>query len=241
MNSVINRRALITGASSGIGKATALAFADARFDLILVSRSPEKLVQVAQETTQRGINVETFALDLSRVSDVRSKMEAIAHSAGQIDVLVNNAGMGYTGSLQETSLVDWQHVMDLNLTSVLQCIQAVLPGMRDRQHGTIINVSSIAAHSAFPDWGAYSASKAGLVALSKTLAAEERSNGIRVVIISPGAVDTPIWDTDTVHTDFNRSQMLSPDCVAQSILHTACLPHQAVIEELTIMPSAGAL
>ncbi len=241
MSPLINRRAIITGASSGIGKATAIAFAQAGFDLVLVSRSQDKLQQLAQEMAQVEVDVQLFPLDLAQVNDVCSKIRAIADAVGAVDVLINNAGIGYTGKLHETSLADWQHVMSLNLTSVFQCIQGVLPGMRDRQEGMIINIASIAAHSAFPGWGAYNVSKAGLVALSKTLAAEERSNGIRVVTVYPGAVNTPLWDTDTVQADFNRSNMLTPDTVAQSILHTALLPSGAVIEELTLVPSGGSL
>jgi short-subunit dehydrogenase len=236
----LNRYALITGASSGIGKATALAFAKHGLNLILLGRSQERLEAVAQEANQTGVTVKTLALDLSEVEQVRSKIESAIQGLA-VDVLVNNAGMGYTGDLFSTSLQDWQRVMDLNLTSVFQCIQAVLPGMRDRQQGIIINVASIAAHNAFAGWGAYSVSKAALVSLSKILAAEERAHGIRVTIVTPGSVNTPIWDTDTVHADFDRTQMLTPDIVAQSIVHTALLPSQAVIDELILMPSAGAL
>jgi short-subunit dehydrogenase len=105
----------------------------------------------------------------------------------------------------------------------------------------IINVASIAGLQPFPTWGAYNVSKAGLIALSKTLAAEYRDRGIRVVTISPGAVNTSLWDTDTVQVDLNRSAMLTPEIVAQSILHTALLPEQAVIESVTLMPSSGTL
>ncbi|NEQ32551.1 MAG: SDR family NAD(P)-dependent oxidoreductase, partial [Leptolyngbya sp. SIO4C5] len=125
--------------------------------------------------------------------------------------------------------------------SAFQCVQAVLPGMRDRQRGLIINVASVAADQAFPDWGAYSVSKAGIVALSKVLAVEERAHGIRVATISPGAVNTEIWDTETVNADFNRDAMLSPETVADAILQTALLPESAVIDKLTLMPSGGAL
>lgn len=230
--------ALITGASSGIGRATAVAFAKAGIDLVLISRSPEGLESVALEVAHTGVKVQTHPLDLSIV-------DRVAHEVGQIaaelpiDLLVNSAGIAYTGDLRNTSLHDWQRVLDLNLTSAFQCIQSVLPGMRDRQRGTIINVASIAARNAFPGWGAYSVSKAGLVSLSKVLAAEERSHGIRVVVITPGAVNTPLWET--IQEDFDRTQMLTPDIVAQSILHTALLPPQAVVDELIVMPSAGAL
>jgi short-subunit dehydrogenase len=239
MTSQIERRALITGASSGIGKATAFAFARAGIHLALVSRNQSKLEAVARELVDSGVEVKLFPLDLSHVNQVREKIEAIATAFGSIDILVNCAGMGYTGSLIDTTLQDWQRVIDLNLTSVFQCIQGVLPGMRQRQKGTIVNVSSVAGHQVFPEWGAYCVSKFGLVALSKTLAVEERPHGIRVVNLSPGAVNTSIWDTDTVHADFDRSRMLTPETVAESILHAVLLPEQAVIEELKLMPNAG--
>jgi NAD(P)-dependent dehydrogenase (short-subunit alcohol dehydrogenase family) len=113
--------------------------------------------------------------------------------------------------------------------------------MRSREQSTIINVASIAGYQAFPGWGAYNVSKAGLIALSKTLAAEERAHGIRVVTLCPGSVNTPLWDTETVQANFDRTRMLTPETVAQTILHAALLPPGAVIEELTVMPSAGAL
>jgi NAD(P)-dependent dehydrogenase (short-subunit alcohol dehydrogenase family) len=235
-----NQRALITGASSGIGKATALLFAEAGFDLALVGRSSERLDSVAQAAQAKGVIAKPYSLDLADVAQVKSSIEAIAADFGAIDILINNAGIGYTGGLLETPLSAWQQVLDLNLTSVFQCIQAIVPGMRDRRQGTIINIASIAGYQAFPGWGAYNVSKAGLIMLSKTLAAEERPNGIRVVIISPGSVNTPIWDTDTVQADFDRSNMLTPETVAQTVLHAALLPASAVIEELTVMPSTGA-
>ncbi len=231
--------ALITGASSGIGRATAIAFAQAGIHLALVSRSSEKLQAVADTVAQSGVTVKTYPLDLMQVGQVRERMAAIAADCGAIDILVNNAGMAYTGSLADMALSDWQNIIDLNLTSVFQCIQGILPGMRQQKRGTIINVSSIAGQQVFPDWGAYCVSKFGLVALSKTLALEERANGIRVVTIAPGSVNTSIWDTPTVHADFDRSLMLTPEIVAQSILHTALLPQQAVIEELVLMPNSG--
>lgn len=241
MTSTTGRRAIVTGASSGIGKATALAFAKAGIDVALVSRSREKLAQVASAARQAGVEAKAYPVDLAQILAVRATIEAIAADFGAIDILVNNAGMGYTGALSETSLSDWQQTLDLNLTSVFQCILGVLPMMRDRKSGTIINVASIAAQQAFPHWGAYSVSKAGLIALSKTLAVEERSNGIRTTVICPGAVNTELWDTPSVKLDFDRSAMLTPEIVAQSILHTVLLPGQAVVEELTVMPSAGAL
>lgn len=241
MDSGIHRRALITGASSGIGKATAIAFGQSGFDIALVGRSPERLANLTAELTQMGVRAKAYTVDLADVPQVFSRMQDIVADFGTIDVLVNNAGMGHNGPLATLSLEEWQRVIDLNLTSVLQCIQAVLPGMRQQHRGTVVNISSIASQTAFPDWGAYSVSKAGLMSLSRVLALEERSHGIRVTTICPGAVNTPLWDSETIQADFDRSKMLTPEIVAQTILSAVLLPQSAVIEDLTLMPSAGAL
>ncbi|NEO35005.1 MAG: SDR family oxidoreductase [Moorea sp. SIOASIH] len=241
MTSTVERRAIITGASSGIGKETALAFAKAGIDVALVSRSRNNLEMVAAAARAAGVQAKAYPFDLAELEQVRSWIEEITADFAPITILVNNAGMAYTRYLSQTPLSDWQRLIDLNLTSVFQCIQGVLPGMRAQHRGTIINVASIAAKQPLPEWGAYSVSKAGMIALSKTLAAEESRNGIRVVSICPGAVNTPLWDADTVQVQLNPSGMLTPEIVAQSILHTVELPQQAVIESLTLMPSAGIL
>lgn len=235
------KRALITGASSGIGKATALAFAKAGIDVALVSRSAEKLEAVAAASRHAEVTAKAYTVDLACVALVQEKMQAIASDFGDIDILVNNAGMAYTANLSETPLSDWQQVIDLNLTSVFQCTMGILPSMRDRRTGTIINVASIAGKQPFAGWGAYSVSKAALIAFSQTLAQEERAHGIRVTAICPGAVNTELWDTETVRVSLDRSNMLTPQIVAESILYTALLPQQAVVDELTLMPSTGIL
>lgn len=242
MNSVIRQqRALITGASSGIGKETALAFAKAGINLVLIGRDQQKLATVAAMAADLGVSAQAYPLDLADIPEVAPNIAKIAQESGPIDILINNAGMGYTNPLADTPLSDWQRVIDLNLTSVYQCVQGILPAMRQQGGGTIINVSSIAADNFFPDWGAYSVSKAALVVFSRILAIEERANAIRVTIITPGAVNTPIWDSDSVKADFDRSAMLTPDIIAQAILQAVLLPKQAVVETMTIMPSAGAL
>lgn len=233
------RRALITGASSGIGKATAIAFARAGIDLVLVSRSQEALAAVASEAESLGVQAAVCPLDLSLVDQVKPSMAAIAVSEGPIDIVVNAAGMAYTGPLSEMSLADWQRVLDLNLTSVFLAIQGLLPTLRQRGQSTIINVASVASYQAFPDWGAYCASKFALLGFSKALAAEERAHGVRVAVIAPGSVNTSLWDTDTVHADFDRSKMLKPEVVAQAILQMVQMPQEAVVEELMLMPSVG--
>lgn len=241
MNSETRQRALITGASSGIGRETAIAFAKAGMDVALVARSQDKLQALASELAELGVNAKTYVIDLSQIDALKAALQGLLADFGTVSILVNNAGMGYTGSLADMPLEDWQTLMDLNLTSALLTMQAVIPAMRTQGHGIILNVASIAAHNAFPTWGAYSASKAGLVTLSRVLGAEENEHGIRVMTVSPGAVNTPLWDTETVQADFERSHMLTPAIVAQTILHAVQLPDSAVINEITLMPSGGAL
>lgn len=235
------RRAIITGASSGIGKATALIFAKTGIDVCLISRTEAKLADVAQQASEFGVKVKIVSLDLAEIDQVKTTIEAIAKEFQPIDILVNNAGVGYTNPLRETPLEDWEKVLKINLTSVFQCTLGVLPQMRERGEGTIVNVASIAANAPFPDWGAYCVSKSALVTFAQCLALEERANGIRVTTILPGAVNTPIWDTDTVNADLNREAMLTPEIVAQTILQTVLLPKEVVIENLTITPSIGKL
>jgi NADP-dependent 3-hydroxy acid dehydrogenase YdfG len=235
-----NKTALITGASSGIGKATALAFAKAGINLLLVGRSQKRLQSVLGAARAVGVQATAHEIDLAQLPLVCAQITQLIHNHGAIDILVNSAGTAYTNPLMDTPLADWQNILDLNLSSVLQVTQGVLPQMRQQQSGTIINVVSIAGQQVFPNWGAYSVSKFGLVALSKALAAEERANGIRVTAIYPGSVNTPLWDQQQVQADFDRSAMLTAEAVAESILHTANAPLTATIEELTIMPSAGA-
>ncbi len=243
MNSstITNRTALITGASSGIGKATALAFAKAGINLILVGRDRDKLTAVAQAAEAVGVTAKTYVVDLSKLDRVSATIAEIAAEHEDLDILINNAGIAYTGSIADSPLSDWQKVIDLNLTSVFQCVQGILPHMRQRKSGSIVNVSSIAGKQVFPNWGIYSVSKFGLMALTQAIATEERANGIRVTAVCPGSVNTPLWDTDTVQADFDRSAMLTPEMVAEGILYAVLAPAGAVVEELTIMPSGGAL
>jgi NADP-dependent 3-hydroxy acid dehydrogenase YdfG len=236
-----HRTALITGASSGIGKATALAFAKAGINLALVGRDRDKLTAVAHAAEAVGVSAKTYVVDLSELDRVSAKIAMIAAESDNLDILVNNAGMAYTGSIADTPLADWQQVIGLNLTSVFQCVQGILPHLRQQQSGIIVNVSSIAGKQVFPNWGIYSVSKFGLMALTQAIAGEERGNGIRVTAICPGSVNTPLWDTETVQADFDRSAMLTPEMVAEGILYAVLAPPGAVVEELTIMPSGGTL
>lgn len=241
MSSLPSQRALITGASSGIGAAAALKLAQAGLNLVLLGRNLDKLNHVAAQAMAYGVEAHTFSLDLAHVETVKAEIAQILEQVGPVQILINSAGIAQTAPLAEMSLEDWQAIINLNVTSIWQCTQALIPSLRSQRCGTIINVVSIAGRLVFPNWGAYSVSKFALMGLTKALAAEERQHGIRVIALCPGAVDTPLWDCETVLGNFDRQAMLTPESVAQSILYAIQLPPQALVEELVLMPLGGAL
>lgn len=232
--------ALISGASRGIGAAAARCFAAAGYDLLLLARSEADLSALAAELAPLGRRVETLALDLADAAAIAPGLDQLCGRGLTPSVVINNAGMAYTGSLAEMPLDQWLRLMQLNVTAVFQVCQALLPRLRAAGGGHIINVSSHAAHHAFPDWGAYCVSKAALGSLGRCLAAEERSHRIRVSTLTLGAVNTPLWDSETVHSSFDRRAMLEAERAAEALLYLAQQPATLVVEDLTLMPAAGA-
>ncbi|QPN63369.1 SDR family oxidoreductase [Synechococcus sp. CBW1004] len=236
--------ALITGASRGIGAAAARRFAAAGFDLLLVARSGEQLEALAEQLRHQGRQVRTASLDLSDPSSIAAGIRHLCSQGLIPDVVINNAGAAWTGPLATMPIERWQWLVQLNLTSVFQVSQAVLPLLRRsgdaETGGLIINVSSHAARNAFPDWGAYCASKAALQAFSRCLAEEERPHGVRVCTLTLGSVNTPLWDSETVDSSFDRRAMLPADQAAEALLVLAQQPPTQVVEDLTLMPTAGA-
>lgn len=232
--------ALISGASRGIGAAAARCFAAAGYDLLLLARSEADLSALAAELAPLGRRVETLALDLADAAAIAPGLDQLCGRGLTPSVVINNAGMAYTGSLAEMPLDQWLRLMQLNVTAVFQVCQALLPRLRAAGGGHIINVSSHAAHHAFPDWGAYCVSKAALGSLGRCLAAEERSHRIRVSTLTLGAVNTPLWDSETVHSSFDRRAMLEAKRAAEALLYLAQQPATLVVEDLTLMPAAGA-
>jgi short-subunit dehydrogenase len=232
---------LITGASRGIGAAAARAFARAGYSLMLLARSSTSFEELVVELRSSAASVVTAEVDLSDPAAIAPAIISLLSQGGTPDVVINNAGAAYTGSLAAMPLEHWQWLLQLNLTSVFQVTQAVLPSLRERGRGLIVNVSSHAARQAFVEWGAYCVSKAALQSFSRCLAEEERPHGIRVSTLTLGAVDTPLWDSPTVDSSFDRRAMLSADQAAAALLYLAGQPDHQVVEDLTLMPAAGAL
>ncbi len=208
---------------------------------MLLARASDHFTALVAELQAAGATVHQVEADLSNPAAVHPAIQTLLGRGSTPSVVINNAGAAYTGSLAAMPLDRWQWLVQLNLTSVFQVCQAVLPALREQRRGLIINVSSHAAHNAFPDWGAYCVSKAGLKSFSRCLAEEERSHGIRVSTLTLGAVNTPLWDSETVDSSFDRRAMLNADQAAEALLYLARQPDHQVVEDLTLMPAAGAL
>ena len=229
----------ITGASRGIGKAAAKLFVNAGWDLLLVARNENALKSLSEDLSNTGRSICYKALDLSDPSVIASGIDELLKQGHTPSVLINNAGVAWTGDLLSMPLNSWQWVVQMNLTSVFQVCASIVPLMRS-SGGLIINVSSHASRNAFPLWGAYCVSKAALASFTKCLAEEERVNGIRACTLTLGSVNTTLWDTETVQSDFDRNSMLPVEHAASALLHLAEQPTTQVIEDLTLMPATGA-
>ena len=193
--------AVVTGSSTGIGFATAEALARAGHDVIATMREPERAPALADLARRDRLPITAMRMDVDSDTSVSGLIGDVLRARGRIDVLVNNAGLGHLGSVEETPLSRFRQVMETNYFGALRCIQAVLPGMRARKSGVIVNVTSVAGRLASPGQAIYCASKFALEAVSESLAAEVKADGIRVAIVEPGVVATPIFGKETIDTD----------------------------------------
>ena len=190
------KSAIVTGASSGFGRAIALAFANAGAKVALVARRAEQLQEVAETIHQQGGHAIVCAADLSPEAQLAAAVEQAQQAFGPIDVLVNNAGMNVTQrSIKDTSSEQWQQVLSVNLTSAFLFTKFVLPGMMEREAGTIINLASRAAlHPHLAGGVGYSTSKMGMDALTQVTNEEANPRNVRACLLCPGVGNTPILD-----------------------------------------------
>ncbi|MCH6554750.1 MAG: 3-oxoacyl-[acyl-carrier-protein] reductase [Acidobacteria bacterium] len=189
-----DRVALITGASQGIGRATALLFAERGARVVLAARSADKLAAVEAEIKQAGGQALAVTRDVSDEEQVKSGIKQALEHFGHIDILVNNAAITRDQLQIRMKRADWEAVLATNLTGAHLCIQRVLPGMLRQRYGRIINVTSVVAQTGNPGQANYVASKAGLIGLTKALAVEVASRKITVNAIAPGFIISPMTD-----------------------------------------------
>jgi len=185
---LVGKTVLITGASRGIGQAAAFAFAEAGANVALAARGINEIAEIAGQIGEKALAV---PCDVSRYSDIASAVSATAQTFGGLDVLINNAGViDPIGHLQDTDPEAWSHTIDVNLKGVMYGLHAASPGMIAQGHGTIINISSGAAHGPVEGWSAYCSSKAAVYMLTRAADMESRDKGLRIMGLSPGTVAT---------------------------------------------------
>ncbi len=185
-------RVLITGTSSGIGLATALELARAGHPVYATMRNPARATELGERATSEGLALSILPMDVDSDQSVAACFAAIHQQGEHISVLVNNAGIERHGSVEELPIDDVRACMETNYFGALRCIRQVTPGMRERRSGCIINVSSVAGKISCSALGAYAASKFALEALSEALAGEMKPFGVRVAIVEPGIIETPM-------------------------------------------------
>jgi NAD(P)-dependent dehydrogenase (short-subunit alcohol dehydrogenase family) len=233
---------LITGASSGLGRASALAFARAGADVALLARSERDLRAVADEVEGLGGRALVLPTDLSDETALLSAVEQVVDSFGRVDVLLNNAGTDVPGPVTGLSANDWDLVLNVNLRAPFLLAKAVFPTMQGQGGGTIINVSSVAGKRGWANAAAYCASKFGLTGFTQALHAEGKEHGIRAVVVYPGAMATNWgdWTPEAREKDkpgnHSSSKALTPEDAALFLVWLACAPQTMVLTETVMMP-----
>ncbi|MGB8703576.1 MAG: SDR family NAD(P)-dependent oxidoreductase [Gillisia sp.] len=242
----MKKTALITGATSGIGKATAKAFAKEKIDLILCGRKQEELDKLQKELSSE-VSVTTLNFDVRDKKDVFEKIESLPSEFKEINILVNNAGNAHgLAPIQEGDTDDWDAMLDINVKGLLYVSKAVLPHLISAKNGQIINIGSIAGKEAYPNGNVYCASKFAVDALTKSMRIDLNKNGIRVGSINPGLVHTNFskvrfkGDEEKAEKVYEGFDALKPEDIADLIVFAVTRPYHVNIADLTVLPTAQA-
>jgi len=228
--------ALVTGATEGIGRATAYALGRAGYRVGVVARTEAKVRQLVEHLKEEGIEAAGTTADVGQPDQIPPAVDQLTRTLGDMQVLVNNAGVLIAKPFEELTLQDWDLTMATNVRSLYLMTRAVLPAMRRRKSGTIVNVASLAGRSGFVGGTAYTASKHAVLGFSRSLMLEFRKENIRVITVCPGSVDTSmIRDQSMLKSDPMR--ILKPEDVAEVIVETIKLPTRALVSELDIRPT----
>ena len=234
----MNKVAVITGAGSGVGRATAVKLAQSGWTVVLIGRT-ESTLKATADLTKKAEACMIAPLRIGDLDTTNKIAAEVLKRFGRIDLVVNAAGTNVPKrSLEVLSMTDYHEMMDSNLNGAFYLIQAFLPTMRKQKSGTVVNIVSDAGRQASPKAGpGYVVSKFGMVGLTQAINAEERPNGIRACAILPGDIDTPLLDKRPAPPNSEaRAKMLQPEDVADCVMLAANLPERAVIEELLIRP-----
>jgi 3-oxoacyl-[acyl-carrier protein] reductase len=228
--------AYVTGATEGIGRATALALGHAGYRVGVIARTEQKIRALVTHLKEEGIEAAGAAADVGVPEPVARAAETLSRALGEAQVLVNNAGVLIAKPFEELTLEDWDATMATNLRSLYLMSRAVLPAMRRRQEGTIVNVASLAGRNGFVGGTAYTASKHAVLGFSRSLMLELRKENIRVITVCPGSVATGMLQDQTMLKS-DPDKILLPEDVAGTILHAIQLPTRAMVSELDVRPT----
>ncbi len=245
----LNKKVIaITGASSGIGEATALLLARKNVKLALMARRADRMEHLAGRIRDLGSEAMVVKMDVTSRKQVEAGFQSVYDRWQQIDVLVNNAGLMPVSYLDKLKIDEWDRMIDVNLKGLLYCIAAVLPQMKQKQRGHIVNISSVAGRRVWPGFAVYNATKFAVTALSEAMRMEltPRTN-IKVTVIEPGAVETElkntITDQDILDSFAKRADELQPlkaIDIAESILYAISQPDHVNVSEVLVMPRSQA-
>ena len=223
----------MTGAGRGIGKAVAISLSQAGCRVILAARTRDQLDQVRNEILARGGQALCVPTDLTRDDEIDRLVAESQRAFGPIDILINNAGWGKRSPVVRAKVEDWDQTFRLNLRAPMILAQRLLPGMIEKGEGAVINIGSVSGKTGEANGAAYSASKFGLIGFTQSLYEEVREYGVKVAVILPGYVDTPMIPP-VKHLD--RSKMIQADDVAQAVLYILNAPSTSCPVEITIRP-----
>jgi 3-oxoacyl-[acyl-carrier protein] reductase len=227
--------AIITGASSGIGKAISMRFAEAGVKLALVARTTEKLEKVKQALLNLGADAISVPTDVTNNEDVEEMVKRVVEKFGQVDILVNSAFWGPPGSLEQTTEDFWDHTLDTTLKAPFLCIRAVVPFMRKKGGGRIINIGSLAGKVGEDNRTAYCAAKWGLEGLSAALREELTRDNIHVHLVSPAATNTPFWPgAGAKLTPEILARFVPPETIAEAVAWVVQQPDQVHIPDIPV-------
>lgn len=228
--------ALVTGATEGIGRAIAFTLGRAGFQVGVCARTPARVEALLADLAADGISAAGLSCDVGDPAQVERLVAHVADRLAPVEVLVNNAGAGVIKPFGDITLEDWDRVFATNLRGLYLVTRAVLPAMRARKTGDVINVSSLAGKRGFIGGTAYAASKHAVMGFSESLMLELRKEGIRVTALCPGSVDTKMIHAQTVF-ERDPERILKPEDVAETVLALVRLPRRANISELEIRPA----
>lgn len=224
------KNAIITGAGRGIGRAIALALAAEGVNVGLLAQSEATLENVAKEVEALGVKVTIATADVSSNDEVTQAIESLTSELGQVDILINNAGIAKFGNFLDLEVSEWEKIIQVNLMGVYYVTRAVLPGMIEQKSGDIINISSSAGQKGAPLTSAYSASKFGVFGITESLAMEVRKHNIRVTALAPSTVATDLALENKL-TDGNPDKVMQPEDIAEFIVAQLKLNKRIFIKE----------